>query len=228
MCGRLVLTSSIKEKIKALFDDVRIETELTTRYNITPGQPLLAIMSDDLRNVGVMNWGFPSTTEKNRPHINARGETVHRLATFKHAFSAQRCLVFADGFYEWKRDPGQPEPQPWYFYPADGSMLMIAGLWTSDEKARGSTINRNGLVITTEANQLMHPIHNRMPVIFTSESAKMWLQPETSPETLKAMLQPCSSGLLRAHPVSRRVNRRSAEGPDLIQPVQILEQTSLF
>jgi putative SOS response-associated peptidase YedK len=221
MCGRLVLTSSYREKIKAIFADVDADEWLPPRYNITPAQRVPALMDAAPEKLVWPSWGFPPAQPKRPALINARSETVHQLPTFREAFRARRCIIFADGFYEWKRT-GLRRPQPYLFQLEEGAAFALAGLWQPGEAGPCA------VVLTTEANTLMQPVHDRLPVIFTPDTARMWLNRETSVETLRALLQPFPSGRMRCHPVSDRVNRSSAEGEALIQPVQIHEQIDLF
>lgn len=220
MCGRLVLTSNYREKIKAIFANIVDGTWLPPRYNITPGQTIPALINPAATSLSWLRWGISPSRPKQPPLINARSETAHQLSTFREAFAKRRCIQFADGFYEWKRVI-PTRPQPYYFHHADDCLLLLAGLWEPGEPP-------TCVVLTTEANTLMQPVHNRMPVLLDPESARLWLQPETHPETLKAILQPCPSRDLRCHPVSERVNRANNEGADLIAPVKIFEQGALF
>lgn len=228
MCGRLVLTSNYKEKIKAIFDAVSDDEWLPPRYNIAPGQRLPVICEDSPGRLQWLKWGFlpPPRTDKPGPRsllINARAETIDRLPTFQHAFGNRRCIILADGFYEWKRAKKR-KPQPYFFSLKTHAVFALAGLMLggSDSEASGC------VVVTTEANSLMHSVHDRMPVMFHPETARTWLNPDTSREVLSTILQPYPSGEMATHPVSERVNRSSSEGPDLIEPVRIIEQTELF
>lgn len=228
MCGRLVLTSSIKKRIADIFDGVNTDITLGDRYNVTPMQPLAIIANDQPTHLRLSIWGLPASSPSSRPHINARGETVDTLASFRDAFGSRRCIIVADGFYEWKREGSSSSPQPYYFSRRDQAVLLMAGLWHSRTPDSQQNADTNCLIITTEANSLMHPVHHRMPVLFSPESAHVWLHSDTSRDTLKSMLQPFPSDQLQMHPVSQRVNRRGEDHPDLIKPVQILEQTNLF
>lgn len=223
MCGRLVLTDNYKERIQAIMEGLNISHELPPSYNITPSKCILSVLDEAPQELQWIPWGVPAHHAGRPPLINARGETVSRLPTFRHLFQRHRCIVFADGFYEWHRDKtrGQGRPQPYYVHLADGAMMILAGLWKPGAAA-------SSLVITTEANRLMHPIHDRMPVILSPASAHLWLSHDTQPETLSALLQPCPSERMACHPVSSRVNRASSEGKELIQPVRIHEQPGLF
>jgi putative SOS response-associated peptidase YedK len=218
------LTSSITERIKALLGGVEVPPAMAGRYNVAPTQPLLAMTDPTLRTFAPMTWGFPPAhREGGTLLINARSETVDRLASFRDAFAGRRCLIWADGFYEWKRT-GQPRAQPYVFYRADREPFAIAGLWSPGTNAPSAS----AVVITTEANQVMHPVHDRMPVILHPDGASLWLQPEAHPDTLKALLQPFPSAEMACHPVSDRVNRTAAEGATLLDKVTIYEQRDLF
>jgi len=229
MCGRLVLTSNYKEKIKAIFDGLDADDEwLPPRYNITPGQKLPLVSQTAPRRLQWMIWGFtpsPRSDDENKRAllINARSETIDRLPTFKTSFQQNRCVILVDGFYEWKR-AANLKPQPYFFSMKNHGAFAVAGLQLSDAKNKSAGF----VVITTEANSLMHPVHDRMPVIFTPASTQMWLESNTQPDALTAILQPFPSNEMITNPVSDRVNRASREGPELIEPVQIIEQTELF
>lgn len=228
MCGRLVLTSNYREKIKAIFDAIDSDEWLPPRYNITPGQRIPVLNQAAPSTLRWINWGHQTAPRAghdtpSRLLINARGETVDRLPTFRDAFVHRRCIVLADGFYEWKR-AGVKRPQPFFFARRDLALLPLAGLILEGSSNTGP----GAVVITTEANALMHEVHDRMPVIFTPETARAWLEPDASPGTLMALLQPFPSGDMSSHPVSDRVNRATSEGPSLIEPVRIVEQTDLF
>lgn len=227
MCGRLVLTSTFKERIRALMADAVFDDGPDENYNVTPGKLIPVMLEAEMRRIEWKIWGYPSLAGKQNgntpPLINARGETVHSLPSFRDSFARRRCVIWTDGFYEWKRTPGTPRPQPYFFAMKNRTPFPIAGLW-----APGSDQSAGTLIITTEANQLMHPIHHRMPVILHPDGAWLWLQPDANPETLKTLLQPYPSGEMTNHPVGFRVNRADSQGPELIAPVTILEQTELF
>jgi putative SOS response-associated peptidase YedK len=234
MCGRLVLTSSFTERIKAIFAGLTSDEWFVPRYNVTPGQVVPALKSFHPPGLEWIAWGFPSKAESAKEHnnrlmINARAETVNKLPSFRDSFLKNRCIILADGFFEWNRNSGPAKPQPYYFEMKDHGPFALAGLWTRKDAHDTENQGREGcLVITTEANSIMHPIHHRMPAILTPESAALWLNHDTNPETLHAMLQPFPSGLMSTHPVSDRVNKAGNEGPELITPVKIFEQTSMF
>jgi len=227
MCGRLVLTSSYKEKIKAIFDGIEANEWQPPRYNVTPGTTVPALSQHESNLLQWVPWGFEQKQNSSEISstllINARAETIHKRPTFKDAFTMNRCIILADGFYEWHRS-GKGAPQPHFFEMKDHAILPLAGLLLSDRDERV----QHSVIVTTEANSIMHPVHHRMPVIFTPASARTWLQPDASADTLQAILQPFPSNQMVSHPVSRAVNKSSAEGANLIERVPIIEQTDLF
>ena len=220
--------------MRDLFSDISSDKWLFPRYNITPGQPLPVMTNGQSSRISWFTWSYQSpgtarSTEKRRPLINARAETIRSLPSFRDSFVHRRCVIWVEGFYEWQRDSAAARSQPYFIGIKDQVPFAIAGLWSSENStANAADTGKGCLVITTEANSLMHPIHHRMPVILDKMSVSTWLNPETSPETLHAILQPFPSPLMFAHPVSDRVNNPLNQGPDIINPVKIIEQTSLF
>jgi len=221
MCGRLVLTSNYREKVKAIFESVAASEWLPARYNISPTQPIPGIRDAAPDALTWLHWGFPPAQPKQAPLINARSETAHELPSFRDSFAHRRCIIFADGFYEWKHDSSMPAPQPYFFELSGSPAFAIAGLWKPGSPAAC-------VLLTTEANTLMAPIHDRMPVIFNPDAARLWINPHTSTDTLRALLQPLPSSQMTCHPVSTRVNRTAHEGEELIRPVHVFEQGSFF
>jgi putative SOS response-associated peptidase YedK len=147
--------------------------------------------------------------------INARSETVAEKPSFRKAFKDRRCLVLSDGFYEWRRTPDGK--QPYYIHMKDGSPFAFAGLW---ESWRDAQEIRSCTIITTEANELVGDIHNRMPVILAPEDYSLWLDPDFKErEALTSLLRPYPNDAMEAYPVSRRVNSPSNNVPDCIERV---------
>jgi putative SOS response-associated peptidase YedK len=167
----------------------------------------------------MLKWGLiPSWAQE--PGIgnklaNARADTVAEKPAFRSAFKKRRCLVLADGFYEWRAGPGGKTP--YYFQLKDGSPFAFAGLWERWEK--GEEPVESCTLITTEANGVVGPVHNRMPVILDPSSFERWLDPnEQRAEALKAMLVPLPDDWMTAHPVSKLVNNPRNEGPRCVEP----------
>jgi putative SOS response-associated peptidase YedK len=148
--------------------------------------------------------------------INARSETVATSGAFRSAFRRRRCLVVSDGFYEWQRQ--EKRKQPFYIHMRDDSPFAFAGLWEVWEGKDG-TVLETCTVLTTEPNELMRPIHNRMPVILDRESYDLWLDPEMrEPDPLKALLRPYPEDKMAAYPVSLLVNSPANDVPECLEP----------
>src|SRR3954451_21977496 len=218
MCERYTLTAR-RRAIAAAFD-LDDFFELPPRYNIAPTQWVPAVRFDSEgcgREVTALKWGLiPPWVEEpgigNRL-INARAETVAERPAFRSAFRQRRCLLAADGFYEWKRGDGRT---PYYFRLKDGGPFAFAGLWERWEK--GEEPIESCTLITTPANGLVGPVHDRMPVILKPEDYARWLDPEEGrPVALARLLAPPPDAWLDAYPVSKRVNDPRNEGPRCIE-----------
>ena len=217
MCGRYTL----KTPDGALVEQFEIDeypSSITASYNIAPTQEVAAVIAEDeKRKLQMLRWGLiPSWADDpsigNRM-INARAETVSQKPSFRKAFKERRCLVLADGFYEWQRIQGGK--QPYYIHMKDGSPFAFAGLW---ETWRNGQEIRSCTIITTEANELVGGIHNRMPVILPPEDYELWLDPDfEEKEALTSFLRPYPSDVIEAYPVSRRANSPSNNAPDCIE-----------
>lgn len=217
MCGRFAFYSP-GEATAALFG-VSGALPVEARYNIAPTQYIAAIRDDgeDGRELTMLRWGLVPFWAKDPSigsrMINARAETVAEKPSYRAAYRHRRCLVLADGFYEWHTDGGVK--RPYYISAADGQPFAFAALWenwqskVSDESIQSTTI------ITTEANEFMSTLHHRMPVVLRSETADSWLAGEDDLIEFVASHGP----ELRAWPVDRRVNNARNEGEDLIEAV---------
>jgi putative SOS response-associated peptidase YedK len=216
MCGRYTLTNP--SDLAARFGlGVITEARLEPRFNIAPAQLApIVVESEAGRSLEWMRWGYrPAWMKAFRqpPPINARAETLLERPLFRGAVRRNRCIIPASGFYEWQTVPGAKLKQPWYFHGKDGSLLGFAGFSAHDAEGQNTF-----LIITTKANQLLAPIHDRMPVILTPEGEQIWL--DRGAETLEALafLTPYPAEQMEAFPVSRAVNDPRDEGPDLIKP----------
>ena len=219
MCGRYTLAAPVNELVEQ-FDIDEYPSSITTSYNIAPTQEVAAVIAEDeKRKLEMLRWGLvPAWTDDpsigNRM-INARSETVAEKPSFRKAFKDRRCLVLSDGFYEWRRTPDGK--QPYYIHLKDGSPFAFAGLW---ESWRDAQEIRSCTIITTEANELVGDIHNRMPVILAPEDYSLWLDPDFKErEALTSLLRPYPNDAMEAYPVSRRVNSPSNNVPDCIERV---------
>ena len=217
MCGRFTLKTPERVKFDHLVNTLDLE-DLIPRYNIAPSQNVLSILErDSLREVTFLQWGLiPFWSKEAKGFINARVETIDQKPTFKESFERRRCLIPADGFYEWER-AGKKISQPYYFQMKDGAPFAFAGVWDR-WKANGSTIT-SCAIITTTANELLAEIHHRMPVIIRPESHAIWLNEDSRSADLKELLIPFSASEMTSHAVSRDVNDTKSDGEHLLQPV---------
>lgn len=207
MCGRFTLRTPAKE-IARLFD-VTVP-DMAPRYNIAPSQPVAAVRlrpASERRELAMLRWGLvpfwaddPNIGYK---MINARAETVARKPAFRKAFAQRRCLIVADGFYEWQKKNGGK--QPFLFHLKDDRPFAFAGLW-EHWKGEGEEIESCSIIVT-EANEVLEPIHNRMPVILDPADHDVWLDPSCQDkERLQRLLKPFPSSELEGYAVSRVVN----------------------
>lgn len=221
MCGRLSQVTPSNDLTR--FFELESCPEHEPRHNLGPGSRLLAIIAEDSRRVGVERlWGLLPGWAKDRnvgfKTFNARSETVDRLASFRAAFARRRCLIPADGFYEWQR-VGKSK-QPYYFSLEREEPLALAGLWESWRDPRHDETLLTCTVLTTAANRDMAGLHDRMPLILPRETWETWLDAgRQDRDSLDHLLRPPVEGVLRHWPVSDRVNKTSHEGADLIVPL---------
>jgi putative SOS response-associated peptidase YedK len=223
MCGRFTLTADVTQ-IQASFPWINIPPGLQPRYNIAPTQPVAVVANDGQNRLDFFTWGLVPSWAKDPSigsrMINARSETLAEKPSFRNAFRRRRCLILADGFYEWHQAAkGQPKV-PIYIRFKDHRPFAFAGLWERWQSPDGSEI-LSSTIITTRPNKLVENYHNRMPVILPEESYPQWLDPgEGDPRQLSALLGPHAESGMMAYPVSRMVNNPSHESPDLINPAQ--------
>ena len=227
MCGRFTLTLVDPAVLAAEFTLSGPLPPLAPRYNIAPTQPVAVVIhasGESHNRLGVMRWGLVPHWAKDRsigPRlINARAETLHQKPSFRQALQRRRCLVVADGFYEWqKRADGAR--QPYFITLEERRPFGFAGLWERwRDPASGEELVTCTL-ITTAAGGRLAPIHERMPVILPREAYAAWLAPElTDPQAARALLRPLPAENLCAWPVSRRVNSPANDDPELIAPLE--------
>jgi putative SOS response-associated peptidase YedK len=187
-------------------------------YNVAPTQDVAAIRVRQDRREGVLlRWGLIPFWSKDgkASFINARSETVLEKPAFRNAFHKRRCLVPADGYFEWKAE-GKAK-RPFYFHLRDGRSFAFAGLWDCWRGPDGPV--ESCAVLTTQANELSRPVHDRMPVILAPRACELWLDPEVDdPATLRALLQPYPAEAMDAYPVSPLVNSPRNDRPECIRP----------
>jgi putative SOS response-associated peptidase YedK len=216
MCGRYTLSKP--KAVQARFDFVDWhEQPLEPRYNIAPSQQILTIVQrpDEAPVVQLATWGLaPAWMDAGggrRPPINARAESVASSGLFRGALAKTRCLIPATGFYEWRANPGGGKT-PMHVQVRGGEPFAFAGLWVPDKERRPTAA-----IITTGANELMRPIHERMPVILRPEDEALWLDPSlTEAEMLVPLLQPYPAAAMDAYAVAPLVNSVANDSPELI------------
>ena len=220
MCGRYTLTDPDPRMLRFRFgltESAEIEQE--PRYNVAPTDPVLAIRlnGEGVREPGVLRWGLiphyadPETFD--RLLINARAETVDEAPAFRDAFQTHRCLIVADGFYEWRAEETGKKPV-WITRPSR-EPFAFAGLWARARRADGSSTH-SCAIVTSEPGEVVAPIHDRMPVILERDSEDRWLDPEAGSDHLQALLAPTDD--LTVTEVSDAVNDVRQDGPALIEP----------
>jgi putative SOS response-associated peptidase YedK len=224
MCGRFSLVAD-PDDLREAFPWLNIPTtEMAPRYNIAPSQPVAVIPNDGLHRLDFFSWGLIPSWAKDpsigNRMINARAETLSEKPSFLAAFRRRRCLIPADGFYEWKAEPGKKTKTPMYIHMKSGGPFAFAGLWESWNSPDGSNI-RSCSIVTTTPNALMQKIHNRMPVILPSSSYDLWLEPaEVDPKKLGSLLQPYPEEEMTAYPVSTLVNNPANDMAACIEPLE--------
>lgn len=219
MCGRYTLASG-PERVRQRFGVAEVPREWTARYNIAPSQDVPVIANLPERRVEMFRWGLLPSWAKDpalgNRMINARAETLREKPSFRAAFARRRCLILADGFYEWKKVGAGKVSM--YVRLASGEPFAFAGLWESWQPREGEPV-RSCTVITTEANAVVAPIHDRMPVILAPEHYARWLDPRPGdPDTLQPLLVPYPAGEMTAFAVSRAVNNPRNDSPECIEP----------
>jgi putative SOS response-associated peptidase YedK len=226
VCGRFSLyesTSRLAERFSV--DEVTTE-DLPARWNVAPTQPVLAVASSkdgSTRRLGTLRWGLVPWWAKDPSigsrFINARSETLLTSRAFRSAVETRRCLIPANGFYEWQKLEdlgGRKRSQPFYLHAADESPLALAGLWEIWRDAEGHAL-RTCTIITTKPNSTVAAVHDRMPVILDRQFWDRWLYPEPlTGEELEAMTLPAPEGELILDRVATLVNNVKNEGPELI------------
>ena len=222
MCGRFTLEKSIGN-LGSLFQ-VRGVAELPARYNVAPTQPIVAIRQAEAgeeRELVLLRWGLIPAWAKEPAAlpllINARSETAAAKPAFRAALRRRRCLVPADGFYEWQRKEGRK--QPYHMRRRDGAPFALAGLWERWEGPDGAI--DSCALLTTASNALMRPIHDRMPVILDPQSFDLWLDPRMQDvERVQSLLRPYPAEAMIAYPVSPMVNNARNDNPQCVLPLE--------
>lgn len=221
MCGRFSLVAPLKE-IALRFDARTVEDQWKPRYNIAPGQPVLTVISEKEKNSLVfMTFGFIPHWAKQKSTgytmINAKAETIAEKPSYRESFKHKRCIIPADGFYEWEQtDEGK---QPYRFTLKGDTLFGFAGIWDTWTDPEGHS--RNTLaIITTEGNTLTKKLHDRMPVILKRKDEAAWLDPSlTEPDKLAPLLVPYPAKEMEMYPVSSKMNSWRHDKADCIRPI---------
>ncbi|HZU86763.1 MAG TPA: SOS response-associated peptidase [Anaerolineaceae bacterium] len=221
MCGRFTITLQADE-VREFLRLGEMPPDWQPRYNIAPNQAVAAVLDATSRRVDWLRWGLIPSWAKDPAIasnlINARAETLSEKPAFRSALARRRCLILADGFYEWQKPvSGRGPSLPYYFTLANRRPFALAGLWESWQPPESSEPLRTCTIITTSANSLVELVHARMPVILTGEALWQWLaDPSAAPRLLSAY----PAAEMAAYPVSRLVNTPGNDQPELIAPVQ--------
>jgi putative SOS response-associated peptidase YedK len=227
MCGRYLITSA-PEAFRRLF---RYEEQpnFPPRYNVAPTQPIPIVrLAEGKRQFALVRWGLiPAWVKDPRNFsllVNARGESVNDKPAFRNAMRRRRCLVPADGFYEWKQEGGRR--RPYCVRPRQAGPIAFAGLWESWSGPNGEELETAAIVTTAASREIAH-LHSRMPVIVPPEAFDLWLGCRTVDATVAAaLIVPAREGLLEAYEISPAVNRTANDGPELIAPALAQEATA--
>ncbi len=241
MCGRYAASRNPDDLVEEFeVDRVEVSERLQPDYNVAPTKDVYAVLTrrakdlpDDApppRQLRVLRWGLVPSWAKDpsvgNRLINARVETVDVKPSFRRAFAARRCLLPADGYYEWYVRESGPK-QPFYLHPRDGGSLAMAGLYefwrdpTKDADDPGAWL-ATCVIITAEAADELGHIHDRMPMVVAPADWSAWLDPaRTDPADVKPLLVPAATALLEAYPVSTMVNSPRNNGPELVEPVAV-------
>jgi putative SOS response-associated peptidase YedK len=222
MCGRFAQRSDPRRLAREFKVDEVPQVE--ARYNVAPAQDILAVReSSDGREMAFLKWGLIPSWAKDTSIgarlINARSETVTEKPSFRQAFRQRRCIIPADGFYEWKRTDGKK--QPFFFQMRNERPFGFAGLWERWEGQGGEAID-SCTILTTEANEVLRPVHDRMPVILHPQEYSLWLKADDREhDLLRELLRPYPVEEMVGYPVSPLVNSPRNKGPELISELQI-------
>ena len=231
MCGRYTLATPDPADLRARFP-IGESVEIRRRYNVAPGDDVLAVTTDreGQPRGQLLRWGLVPSWAKQPDTglklINARVETVATKAAYRRAFERYRCLILADGFYEWRQQPAGPK-QPFHITRADQALFAFAGLWSIWYAPDGSKL-RSCTILTTVANPAIAPLHDRMPVILEPAAERAWLDASTPAQRLSDMIGGLPTSLTALRPVGSAVNDARYNGPEcLADPVQS-GQAALF
>jgi putative SOS response-associated peptidase YedK len=222
MCGRFTRTAATKETLADLFQ-LADPQSLLPLFNIAPTQPVAVVRlvpGGHERELVPLRWGLiPSWADDPKIGyrlINARSETAATKPSFRSAFKSRRCLIAADGYFEWQKRDGHK--QPWYFRLKGGPLFAFAGLWERWSPPDGEAVE-SCTILTTTANALARPVHDRMPVLVDPADFGVWLDPAEKPDAVQALLRPFPPEAMEAYPVGTFVNNPRNQGPQCVEPL---------
>jgi len=233
VCGRYTLATPNPADVRARFP-IGESVEIRRRYNVAPGDEVLAVTTDRDGNPRgeLLRWGLVPTWAKKADTelkmINARVETVAERPAYRRAFERYRCLIVADGFYEWQRQPAGPK-QAFHITRTDGGLFAFAGLWSiwHDDENEGRTL-RTCTILTTAANPAIARLHDRMPVILAGGAESAWLEHSQPPARLHELLAGLSPSETALRPVGSAVNDARYDGPECLEPPVPDGQVAMF
>lgn len=223
MCGRFTLTATFEQLIDRFdIESFLLDEEYSPNYNVAPSQSVIAVLNNgSINKMGYLKWGLiPPWVEDTKigyKMINARAETLAEKPSYRNAYRSKRCLVVADSFYEWKRGD-QNQKTPMRIKLKTDDLFAMAGLWEKWTSPDGQSIF-SCTVVTTTANELVHDIHERMPVILKPNDEKVWLNPKSNAKELNHLLKPLDKELMEAYEVSSLVNSPKNNSVELIQKI---------
>ena len=227
MCGRFASKGSAKDIEKEFKVGKLNKLKFAPRYNIAPSQTIPAILeTDGARTAQELRWGLIPSWAKDdaigNKLINARAETLSEKPSFRNAFRSHRCIIPASGFYEWAKK-GASAKQPFYFYLKEKPVFGFAGLWEEWLDKQSGELVETCTIITTEANEVLEPVHDRMPVILKAEDYDRWLDEKLKDTAeLQSLLVPYPADEMASHAVSRAINNPAYDAPELIDRLNSL------
>ena len=223
MCGRFTLSAS-PTSLTETFPGFELPDQLTPRYNITPTQNVAVVANNNPGKIDLFRWGLIPSWAKDptigNRMINARSEILSQKPLFRTAYRRWRCLILADGYYEWRKEPGGSVKTPFYIRMASEKPFAFAGLWEQWQPSRDADAVLSCTILTCPPNEMLEQIHHRMPVILDYDAYDLWLEPNNQPPAeLNHLLKPYPADEIEAYPVSRLVNKPQNDTPACIQPV---------
>lgn len=229
MCGRFALNVD-GEQLQTLFD-LKTVPMLSARFNIAPTQPVAVISNEQPDELTYYQWGLIPSWAKDPAMgsklINARSETLGEKPSFKNAYKRRRCLIPANGFYEWSLRP-QDKKQPQFIHLTDQDVFAFAGLWEEWHSPQGELL-KTCTIITTEANEMLHPYHHRQPVILSREDYPLWLtKGDVNPNELAPLLTAYPANKMAIYPVDKGVNSVANDNASLMERYNPPQQQTLF